>query len=287
MLAIYKKELRSYFTTMIGFIYAALFLAVVSIYFVVYNIQTAYSKFEYVLADIRFLYIILIPILTMRLIAEEKKQKTDQLLLTSPISVSKIVIGKYFAAYTMYLIPMAITAFYPVIISQYGTVNFATAYSSIIGFVLLGATYMSLGLFVSSVTENQVIALIVTAIALLVNQILPGLAGVVPSDHRTAWIVIAALVLIICLLAQLAMHNVIITVIIGVIGEIGASVIYFVVPSLYDGIVAKIVSVFSISDKYNNFVEGILDINAILYFFSIIVMFLLLTIQVIKKKRWN
>ena len=287
MLAIYKKELRFYFTTMIGFIYAALFLAVIGIYFVVYNIQTAYSKFEYVLRDIRFLYIILIPILTMRLIAEEKKQKTDQLLLTSPISVSKIVMGKYFAAYTMYLLPMVLTAFYPLIISQYGAVNFATAYSSLLGFILLGATYMSLGLFISSVTENQVIALIVTAIALLVNQIMPGIAGMIPTDHRTAWIFICALVVLVCLIAQLAMHNVIITMIIGILGEALAAIIYFVKPTLYDGIVAKILNVFSISEKYDNFANGILDLNAILYFISIIAMFLLLTIQVIKKKRWN
>ncbi len=287
MLAIYKKEIRSYFTTMIGFIYAALFLAVIGIYFVVYNIQNSLSKFEYVLADIRFLFVILIPILTMRLIAEEKKQKTDQLLLTSPISISRIVVGKYLAAYTMYLLPLAVTVLYPLIIAQYGVVNYATAYGALLGFALLGATYMSLGLFVSSVTENQVIALIVTAIALLINQIMPGIAGMIPSDYRTAWIVIAAFVILVCLIAQLAMHNIFVTFAVGIIGETVAAIIYFVKPSLYDGIVAKILDVFSISAKYDNFASGILDINAVLYFFSLIGMFLLLTIQVIKKKRWN
>ena len=287
MLAIYKKELRSYFTTMIGFIYAALFLAIIGIYFVVYNIQNGVSNFEYVLRDIRFLYIILIPILTMRLIAEEKKQKTDQLLLTSPITISKIVIGKYLAAFTMFLLPLVVTAFYPLIISLYGSVNFATAYGAMIGFLLLGATYMSLGVFVSSVTENQVIALIVTAITLLVNQIMPGIAGMIPSDHRTAWIVISALVVLLCLIAQLAMHNVFITLALGILGEIGAAIAFIVQPTLYDGIVAKILNVFSISAKYDNFASGMLDFNAVLYFFSIIGMFLLLTIQVIKKKRWN
>lgn len=287
MLAIYKKELRSYFTTMIGFIYAALFLAIIGIYFVAYNMQKGYSRFEYVLADIRFLFIILIPILTMRLIAEEKKQKTDQLLLTSPISVSKIVMGKYMAAFTMYLLPVLVTACYPLIIAHYGDVNFATSYSAIFGFLLLGATYMSLGLFVSSVTENQVIALIITAIALLLNQIMPGIAGMIPSDNRTAWIFISVLVILVCLIAQLAMHNFTVTMIIGVIGEVATAVVFFVKPALYDGIVAKILNVFSISEKYDNFADGILDFNSILYFFSIITMFLLLSIQVIKKKRWN
>ncbi len=270
MLAIYDKELRSYFTTMIGFIYAALFLAIVGIHFVVYNIQTGYSNFEYVLNDIEFLYIILIPILTMRLIAEEKKQKTDQLLLTSPISVSKIVIGKFLAAFTMYLLPVLVTALYPMIIALYGDVNYTTAYSAMLGFILLGATYMSLGLFVSSVTENQVIALIVTAVALLINFIMPAITNVIPSDNMTAWIVIAALVILVCLIAQLAMHNFTVTLSIGIIGEVGTAIIYIVKPSLYDGIVTKILSVFSISEKYDNFINGILDFNAILYFLSII-----------------
>ncbi len=287
MLAIYKKELRSYFTTMIGFIYAALFLAVVGIYFVAYNFQRGYSKFEYVLSSIQFLYIVLVPILTMRLLAEEKKQKTDQLLLTSPVSVSKIVIGKYLAAFTMYLLPVIATALYPLLLSLYGTVNFATAYTALFGFVLLGAAYMSLGLFVSSVTENQVIALIITAVALFFNFIAMNLTNVIPSDNRTAWIVISALVILVCLIAQLAMHNVIITVVIGIIGEVAAAVVFIVKPSLYDGIVKKIFSVFSISEKYDSFVNGILDFNSILYFISIILMFILLSIQVIKKKRWN
>lgn len=287
MLAIYDKELRSYFTTMIGFIYAALFLAIVGIYFVVYNIQKGFSSFEYVLRDIEFLYIILIPILTMRLIAEEKKQKTDQLLLTSPVSVSKIVIGKYLAAFTMYLLPVCVMALYPMIIGLYGEVNYGSAYSAMIGFVLLGATYMSIGLFVSSITENQVIALIVTAVALFVNFIMKPITEIIPSDYLTAWLVIAAIVILVCLIAQLAMHNFTVTISIGIIGEVGAAIIYFLKPSLYDGIVTKILSVFSVSEKYDTFIDGILDFNSVLYFLSLIMMFVLLSIQVIKKKRWN
>lgn len=287
MLAIYDKELRSYFTTMIGFIYAALFLAIVGIYFVVYNIQVGLSKFEYVLNSIEFLYVILIPMLTMRLIAEENKQKTDQLLLTSPVTVTKIVLGKFFAAFTMYLLPICVMALYPLIIGLYGEVNYASAYSALLGFVILGAAYMSLGLFVSSITENQVIALIVTAIALFINLIMPDITKRIPSDYMTAWLVIAALVIVVCLIAQLAMHNFVVTILLGVIGEVAAAVIYFVKPSLYDGIVVKIFSVFSISEKYDTFIDGMLDFNSILYFLSLVVMFILLTIQVIKKKRWN
>ena len=138
MLPIYKKELRSYFTSMIGFVFIALFLVVVGIYFVSYNLVAGYANFDYVLQSIAFLFIILIPTVTMRMIAEETKSKTDQLLYTSPISIEKIVSGKFFAVYTLYMIVVAVICFYPLILSQFGVVDFPLAYANIFGFALLG-----------------------------------------------------------------------------------------------------------------------------------------------------
>ena len=155
MLAIYKRELKSYFTSMIGFVFMGFFLAIMGIYTVVYNLVNAYSNFEYVLDSLSFVLIIIIPIITMRVIAEEKKQKTEQLLYTSPVSVEKIIIGKYLAVLTLFLIPMVITLFYPLILCQFGTINFATAYGGILGFSLMGATYIALGVFISSLTERS------------------------------------------------------------------------------------------------------------------------------------
>ena len=287
MLAIYKKELRSYFTTVIGFIYAALFLVIVGIYFIIYNLKYGYSRFEYVVNAIEFLYIILIPMLSMRLFAEEKKQKTDQLLFTSPISITKIVLGKYFAAFTMYLVPVVVMSFYPLIIGIYGEVILRTAYVTLLGFAILGATYMALGLFISTITENQVIALIVTAVIIFISYVMPGIIEMLPSDQMSAWLVLSSIYILICLFSYLAMKNWSFTVGLFVVGELILMAIYVFKPTFYDGIVAKVFNAFSISEKFTNFSSGILDFNAIIYFLSMIFMFLMITIQVIKKRRWN
>lgn len=285
--AIYRKELRSYFTTMIGYIYSAIFLVIVGLYFTSYNMKAGYAKFEYVLSAIEFLYIILIPILTMRLIAEENKQKTDQLLLTAPISIGRIVLGKYFAAITMFLVPVVLMIFYPVIISFYGTVDFASTYTTLFGFVLLGATYMALGLFVSAITENQVIALILTAILILISYIMPGIVNLIPNDSQTAWLVLSVIVLILCLVSYLVMHNSSFTLGFGLLMECILTSVYLFKPSLYEGIVEKVFNCFSISEKFTDFTYGILSVNGIVYFLSVIIMFVMLTIQMIKKRRWS
>lgn len=291
MLAIYKKELRSYFTTMIGFIYAAIFLVIVGIYFMAYNLNGQYAKFEYTVSAVEFLYIILIPILTMRLVAEENKQKTDQLLLTSPITITKMVLGKYFAALTMYLTPVAIISLYPFIIAKYATFSFApyfaTAYASIFGFIMLAAAYIALGLFISAITENQVIALIVTAIAIFISYLMQGIESMLPTDNQSSWLILSLFVLILGFILYLSIHNLTMTLTIGLTIEAALMVAYVVKPSFYDGLVSKVLDVFSISEKYSNFSSGILDFNAIIYFLSVAVMFILITIQVIKKRRWS
>ncbi len=291
MLAIYKKELRSYFTTMIGFIYAAIFLVIVGIYFLAYNLKGQYARFEYTVSAIEFLYVVLIPILTMRLIAEENKQKTDQLLLTSPITITKMVLGKYFAALTMYLVPVSIMSFYPLIIAKYASYSFgsyfAAAYSCIFGFIMLAAAYIAIGLFISAITENQVIALIVTAIFIFISYLMQGIESMLPTDNQSAWLILSLLVLIVCFVLYLSIHNLTMTIGIGVVAEAALAIVYVVKPSLYDGLVSKVLDVFSISEKFSNFGSGILDINAIIYFLSVAVMFILITIQVIKKRRWN
>lgn len=285
--AIYKKELRSYFTTVMGFIYAALFLVIIGIYYVVYNFVNMSPNFEYVVSNVEFLYIVLIPILTMRLMAEENKQKTDQLLLTSPISIGKIVVGKYLAVLSMFLIPIVIICFYPLILTAFGEVQLKVAYSGIFGFAMLGAAYLALGLFISNLTENQVIALIITAVAILLSYLMPGIATLIPSDNQTAWLVLGGLFLVICFILYLAMHNMTLTLALGIVGEAILAILYFVKPSIYDGSITKLFDGLSISEKYSNFVYGILDMNAIIYYLSIIVLFLLLTVQCMKKRRWS
>lgn len=287
MVAIFKKELRSYFNSMIGFIFTAIFLIIVGVFFSVYNLVNGYSNFEYVLDTIQFLFIIIVPILTMRLVAEENKQKTDQLLLTSPLSVEKIIFGKYLAVLVMFLMAMALVMLYPLILMQFGAVQLGTAYSSLFGFTMLGAAFLAIGLFISSLTENQVIALVITAVVILFSNLMSGVAAMIPTDHTTAFLIFSVLLIVVCLVAYLGMQNMMLAFSIGIFGEIALTVIYLVHPAAYDGLVAKALGCMSIGSRYSNFVLGIMDLNSIIYYLSIIFLFLFFTIQVIKKRRWN
>lgn len=287
MSAIFKKELRSYFTSMTGYAYMALFLIVVGIYFVVYNLNYGMSGFEYVLQSISFLFVILIPILTMRIIAEEKKQKTDQLLLTAPITAEKIVVGKYLAVLTVFLMGIGITMFYPLILTMFGEVNLTLSYVGIIGFALMGSAYLAVGMFISALTESQVIAAVVGFVVMLVTLLMPGLASLLPSDGRTAVIFFTFVILIICVIAYNMMHNLAVVLTFGIVCEAGLIVAYSLKPTLFDGAVTKTLSWFSAVERFDNLAMGNLDLSAVVYFISVIFLFVFLSIQSVKKRRWS
>jgi ABC-2 type transport system permease protein len=287
MLAIYKKELKSYFTSMTGYVFIAFFLVIISLYFTVYNIINQYSSFEYVLSNVSFLFVLLVPILTMRLMAEEKKQKTDQLLFTSPLSTGKIVMGKFFAVFTIFLIVMAIVCLYPLILMQFGTVYLKVAYATIFGFTLLGSAYIAIGLFISALTESQVVAAVVSFIVILLTALMDSLAGLLPKDNKSAWIILAAIVILICWITYVLMHNLTVSLTIGIIGEALLAVIYVMKPTLFDGLLVKIFGWFSVIARFDNFVTGLLDLSSVLYYISVTFLFLFLTVQAIKKSRWS
>lgn len=288
MLAIYKKELRQYFNSMIGFVFLAFFLVIVGIYTWAYNFASGIGNFEMTLGSISFLFVLLIPILTMRIVAEENHQKTNQLLYTAPVSVTKIIVAKYFAVLTLFLIGIAVISCYPLIINAYGSdVRLAMAYSSIIGFFLLGAASIAIGVFISSLTESQAIAAVVSFIVLLMTYLLSNITSLLPTDAVTQCVMIAILWLLVALIAYNLMHNVTMAVLIAVIGEIAIWVIYFVKASLYESLLTNILNVLAISTRFDDFSLGILNYDAIVYYLSISFLFVFLTIQNIKKKRFS
>ena len=287
MLAIYKKELKSYFTSMTGYVFIAFFLVIVGIYYVVYNMINLYANFEYVLSGVSFIFILLVPILTMRLMAEDKKQKTDQLLFTSPLSVGKIIAGKFFAVVTVFLIAMAIICLYPLILLQFGEVSLKIAYGTILGFSLLGGAYIAIGLFISSLTESQLVAAVVSFVVILVTALMDSLVKMLPADNRSAFIIFSIIVILICWLLYNMMHNITLTLLIGVIAEIVLTIIYLLKSTLFDGLVAKVFGWFSVIARFDNFVSGILDLSSVIYYLSVIFVFLFLTVQSIKKHRWS
>lgn len=167
MNAIIKKELRIYFSTPIAWVFIAIMMCVSSIFFTIYNLFNANSSVSVIFSLLPWLFVIMIPVLTMRLIAEERSLKTDQLLLTAPISVSSIVWGKLIAALTVFGISILLMLIFPVILMFYAGVEWGTVFTNYLGFFLLGTSLISIGIFVSSLTENQFTAAIITIAVLL------------------------------------------------------------------------------------------------------------------------
>lgn len=287
MLAIYKKELKSYFTSMTGYVFIAFFLLIISLYYSYYNIANQLANFEYVLSSVSFIFVLLVPILTMKIMAEEKKQKTDQLLYTSPLTVEKIVMGKYLAVFTVFLIVLGIICLYPLILLQFGSVPLKAAYASILGFALLGAAYLAIGLFISALTDSQVVAAVVSFIVILVTALMDGLVGLIPTDNKSAWVIFAAIILVICWITYVMMHNLTLTLALGIISEALLTVVYFVKPTVFDGLVVKVFGWFSVIQRFDNFVMGVLDLSSAIYYISVTFLFLFLTGQAVKKSRWN
>ncbi len=167
MLAIWKREVQSYFLSPIAYIFIGAFMVITDIMFIFNNILSMNVSFNSTLGSMTFIFMLIVPLLTMKLISEDRKTKTDQLLLTSPVKISSIVIGKYLAAITVFFATLVITLIFPIILSIFGMPSFGEIFSGYLGFFLLGSALIAVGVFISSVTENQVISALMTFFALL------------------------------------------------------------------------------------------------------------------------
>lgn len=287
MLAVYKKELRGYLTSMIGYVFVAFVLLILGIYFTAYNLQFASPDFGMTLNSVTFIFLIITPILTMKILAEEKKNKTDQLLWTAPVPVWKVVMGKYLSMVTMYLIPVAIVGLYPLIMGKYGTVSYAMAYTALLGFFFLGCAQIAVGMFLSSVTESQVIAAVLTFGVLFCSFMMDGIESFFSDTAITS--MVAFLLLAILLGVVLYQMTKTLSLSVGVSVILGASVvlIYFIKPEIYSGLIQKVLGLLAIANQFDSFVGGVLDITGIFYMLSVICIFVFLTVQCIQKRRWS
>ena len=182
MLAIFKREFKSYFQNVIGWLFVAALLAVYGLYFYVYNLKNGYPYISYDLKGIGFIMMIAVPILTMRSLSDEKKTKTDQLMLTSPVSVGRIVAGKYLAMAAVYTIDIALFALSPLVLSIYGKVALSEAYVALFGYWLYGLSCIAVGLFISSISESVIISAILTFAALFLSYMMQSITGLISSS---------------------------------------------------------------------------------------------------------
>lgn len=287
MTAVYKKELKSYLTSMIGYLFIFFVLVITGIYFSAYQLMAAYPKFEYTLSTLTFVFLIGVPVLTMRVLAEERKQKTDQLLLTAPVSVGSIVIGKYLALVTVYAIPVAIMSVYPLLISNFGEISMGEAYTGILGFFLLGCANLAIGVFLSALTESQVIAAVLTFVFLFSFYMMNGISSFISQTSMSTCIAFGLLILAAAIIIYTMIKNIMISVLFGIIGEAALAILYILNSAFFAGGIQKVLEVFNLSGHFEMFTNGIFDIKGIVYFFSVIVVCIFLTIQSIVKRRWN
>jgi len=167
MIAIFKRELKSYFTSPIGYAFMGFFLLTSGLFFTVSNLNQANGSLAEMLSQVSYVFMVLVPVLTMRTLAEDRKSKADQMLLTAPVSVGGIVLGKYFAALCVFLTTLAITLVYPIILARYAALPFGEIFTGYLGFLLIGAAFIAVGVFFSALAENQVTAAASTFAALL------------------------------------------------------------------------------------------------------------------------
>lgn len=232
MFAIFKREVKAYFYSPIAYILIGLFILLTSIFFTP-NLTYQSGDFSGNLSTMGFILIFIVPILTMRILAEDRKNGTEILLVTSPVSLTAIVVGKYLATLFVFVVLTVISFIYPIILLIFGGQITAQLLGAYLGFFLLGASLLAVGIFASSLTENQVVAAVIGFVSLLIMWVIDPLSK-----------------------------------------SLG-------------GLLAKILSWFSLISRNSDFSTGIVGLGPVVYYLSFIAVFLFITIRVIEKRRWS
>lgn len=287
MTAVLKHELKNYFHSLTAYVFGAGLLLAVGLGALRYNLQAAVSNFEFALSYFSIVLAVIVPILTMRVIAEERKQRTDQLLYALPITTTQVIVGKYLALLTVYLIPLCVIAVYPLIFSQFGDVYLLTSYGSILAFFLMGAALIALGVFISSLTDNQGFAAGIGIAVILLNYYSVSLSEYVSS---TVFGSVAALCVLILALGAVIKYltkneNLAYAVCFVLIAAI--AIVAFMDNTKFEGLLPAVMTKLSLFDRFTGFVNGVFDMTSVVYYASVAVFFLFLSVQSLEKRRYN
>ena len=286
MKAIFLREVHSFATTMLGWAFSAFVLLFMGVYVMVYNLNYGYGNFEYALSGLTFVYLMAVPILTMRCFAEERRSGTDLLLYSLPITSGKVVAGKYLAMLALLAVPTLISCTYPIILSIFGEVYFPTAYAAIAAFFLLGAGLTAIGMFASSLCESQVTAAVVCFVILLADYFLPGIASFIPSGAAPAIVAITALIALAAVAIALLTRNGVFALGAAIVAEAALVVTAVADASALDGIVTDALEGLSLFDRFSPFVNGIVDVSALVFFVAVGAAFFVLTVHSFERRRW-
>lgn len=288
MIAIYKREVKSYFQSMIGYAFIAFLMLFMGIYFKAYNLDYGYPYFSYALSSTMFVFLVAVPVLTMKSFADERKSKTDQLLLTAPVGVGEIVMGKYLAMLSVFAIPMILCCFYPLLIKMQGTAYLKADYMAILMYFAIGCVYIAVGMFLSALTESQIIAAVSTFAILLIMYLWDGIIGFLPSEAVYNMLGLLLIIIIFAYLIYSMTKNWIIGGGIGLVGVVASVITYFVSQSWYDNRLSTMLGKLDFSSMFTDLVNNnLLDVSDLFMCVSIVFLFVFLTIQTIQKRRWS
>ena len=287
MIAVLKHELRSAFHTLTVYLFCAALLCFVGVGAMYYNIQQSVANFEYVLDFVSIGLVVIIPVLTMRSFAEERRQKTDQLLYSLPLKPWQIVGGKYLSLVAVFLLPVAIICIYPYLFSRYGEVYLPGAYGALFAFFAMGAALIAVGMFISSLTDNQGFAAGIAIVLFLFNYYSVSLAEQVSATGYGSAFALCVIAALVGFIVKALTKNGRIA--LGVGGGLVVLTLaaYFIVPDKFEGLLPGIMEKLSLFDRFTTFVNGVFDLTALVFYASVIVLGLFLTVQSLEKRRYN
>lgn len=287
MSAILLRDLRSYAVTMTGWVFVAFILVFMGIFTMTYNLTGGYGNFEYVLSELKIVYLVGVPVLTMRSFAEERRSHTDQLLYALPLSSGSIVVGKYLAMLAVLSVPLVAACLVPPVLATFGDVYLPTAYLTIGAFFLMGAACAAIGMLVSSLCESQVTAAVGCFVILLVDYFLTSLVGYIPADAATAAVVLTIAILLAGAVLTALTRNGIFAFGLAALAEVVLVAVFLINGSALEGLVGDMLSGLSLFDRFSPFVNGIVDLASVTFYLAVSAVFVFLTVHVFDSRRWR
>lgn len=287
MTAIFKREFRSYFTGMVGYAVAAVSLFFLGLYFTNRNLLYQSSDFAGVLYTTTLILLFLLPAVSMRSFAEERRARTDQLLLTSPVSIPAIVAGKFLAQLAVFCVPLTAAAVMPLILTAFGKVSLISAYAALLGYILLGGACLAVGTFISCLTENQIVAYLATFVVLLIAYLMNGIKTMFTSGNILAFVVFALVLLAASAAVGVVCKNILAGGAVLVVGAAALFALFILRPAWLLSAFDAVLTALALFAPYAEIIGGSFSLPVILYYLSVIGVFLFFSGQTLERRRWN
>lgn len=290
MLAIFKREVRSSFHGMMGYVLTAFLIAVTGLYYLALNLGYGVTDFGYyTLYRTLFVFLIYIPVLTMRSLAEERKNRTDQLLLTSPVSVWGIVVGKFLSMCAIFAVPCAVQAVMILILWALGATaaTAAASFASLLCYFLLGCAAIAIGEYISGLTENQIIAAVFSFAVLLVAYLMPSLRALFSAGSAAALALFTVLAAAAALGVGLRTRSLLAGCGVFTVCALGLSALFTLRSAWLTEAFSAVLEALCLFMPFEDFVNSTFSIPALVYYVSVTVLFLFLAGQTLEKRRWN